>query len=196
MTKRFGYIATGPRTPDEQEQRRKLNKAGIHRYDIVVDRLPDRSERRDLIEVALRDGDTLVIVSDAILGSGKKDTARTVHTLGKKGVAIEVLGGDPKVYAGKGEAERFGENAVLISRRINAKIVHETTKIGRKEKWHMTEDAEKILRILWHDKRVPLSIVLSVVNDAMGGRQGDVKVTRENLYARLGNRDATDQDVS
>lgn len=184
--KRIGYVFVGPKTPSKKDQIERLVAADVDREHIWIDTTKARPERRDMIEMDLRTGesDVVVICTPAIIGSGKVDTAKAVLAIGDRGAAVQVVGSDPVIYVTEEQAEAFGQVALQASRRANALEHVRKGRVGRKRKWQMTEVEEGLLRILWHDTRVPMARILDVV-EYLGG----AGVTRENLYARLGNRE-------
>lgn len=139
-----------------------------------------------MIDLAVYDGegDVVIICNPAIIGSGEKDTAKAILALGAKDCAVQVIGGDPVIYTDPEQAAEFGRVALKASRRANALENVRSGRVGRKSKWEMQEVEEGLLRILWHDPRVPMVRILEVVR-YLGGEN----VTRENLYARLGKRE-------
>lgn len=188
--KKIGYVFHGSKTPSLKEQSDRLVAAGCKRDGLWVDthsRL--RPNRRDMIDLDVREGegDVVVICTPAVIGSGKADTTKAVLAIGAKGAAVQVLGSDPVTYTDQAQADQFGKVALQVSRRANALENVMAGRVGRKEKWTMDDDTEGLLRIFWHDLRVPMARILDAV--AFLGGKG---VTRENLYSRLGPREVSD----
>jgi hypothetical protein len=189
--RKIGYVFVGRKTPSRKEQVSRLVESGCDEGSIWIDTNPRlRPERRDMIDIAVHDGegDMVVICNPSIIGSGAKDTERAVLALGAKGCAVKVIGHDPVIYTDPEKAAEFGKVALKTSRRANALENVRAGRVGRKSKWEMQEVEEGILRILWHDPRVPMARILDVVH-YLGGEN----VTRENLYARLGKRELKEQ---
>jgi K+-sensing histidine kinase KdpD len=185
--KKIGYVFVGPKTPSKEEQIKRLVGTDVGSGNIWIDtQARVRPERRDMIELDVRAGesDVVVICTPAIMGSGQKDTSKAVLEIGEKGAAVQVIGSDPVVYMTQEQADAFGKVALSESRRANALENVRAGRVGRKSKWEMTEVEEGLLRILWHDLRVPMARILDVVA-YLGGKS----VTREDLYSRLGARE-------
>jgi len=185
--KRIGYVFVGPKTPSKKEQISRLVGADVSESHIWIDtQARVRPERRDMIDLDVRDGegDVVVICASSIMGSGQKDTSKAVMALAAKGAGVEVIGSDPVIYMTQEQADAFGKVALRDSRRANALENVKAGRVGRKSKWEMTEVEEGLLRILWHDLRVPMARILDVVA-YLGGET----VKREDLYSRLGPRE-------
>lgn len=190
--KKIGYVFVGAKTPSKKEQVERLIGAGCEADGLWIDtQARVRPERRDMIDLDLREGegDVVLICTPAILGSGRADTAKAALAIGAKGAAVQVIGSEPVVYMTQEQADRFGKVALKASRRANALENVKAGRVGRRSKWDMTEIEEGLLRILWHDLRVPMARILDVV-----AYLGGDKVKREDLYTRLGPREAQSKD--
>lgn len=188
---KIGYLFVGPKTPSLAAQSKALLEEGVAESQFWIDTAKSRPERRDMIDLALPPNvDRMVVIATpAIIGSGQKDTAKAVLAIGAKNVAVMVCGSDPVIYTDEEKAMNFATEAVRVSRITNARITASGGKQGRPEKWEMTKEAEELLRILWHDTRVPMARILDVV-----AWLGGATVTRENLYSRLGPREVSENN--
>lgn len=190
--KKIGYVFHGPKTPSLKKQTDLLLEVGCKKSELWIDtqaRL--RPERRDMIEIDVREGegDIVFICTPAIIGSGKVDTAKAVLAIGAKGAAVQVVGKDPIIYVDQALADNFAVEAVKISRQANALENVMAGRVGRKEKWAMDKDTEHLIRIFWHDMRVPMARIIEAVH-FLGG----ITMTRENLYSRLGPREVQQKE--
>lgn len=156
---------------------------------IFQDKHPDRTNRDDMIaKSGVRKGDTLVVVKASILGNGEKDTLATVKAVSAIGVSLQIVGEGEKLYTDEAEMQAFATAAVKVARSANARHMLATRKsTGRPAKWEMTDKDEAVLRILWHDRRVPPEVAIGVASAL-----ADMEITRANLALWLGPRDQSE----
>lgn len=178
--RRTGYAYHGPKTPTLRSQKMRLDAAGCEV--VFTDTAPHRIERDDM-EFAVLEGDTLVVVSAFILGSGARDIAKIVKRICDKGVAIEVLGDDPVLLKTQEEIELFTSGAAKASRQVNAKRTTATrVRSGRKGKLDALSDDEfSYVEWLWRDGRVKQQVIADFANFIIKPKTDKDAVTRVNL---------------
>lgn len=179
----IGYAYQAKNAPELHMQTAHLEDEGCVR--VYQDVHPDRTERDDMIHKAgLRKGDTLIIAKNSVLGSGEIDTFNTIKAISALGVSLKVVGEEAKLYADDAEMQAFAAAALKEARSANAQhMLENRTKSGRNPKWEMSPKDEAVLRILWHETRVPMETVLAAADELSG-----LRITRANLNKWLGPR--------
>lgn len=165
----IGYIAVGPRTPDEATQRIALDDAGCKR--IVVDDVDTREKRRDNIEShGFREGDVVAFCRSFLIGNGKADIAKALTEMGEMGVTVQVLDGTEVDVNDPASVDFFASLAVTASRQATAKHMLATrASAGRKAKLsQLSEDQDAYARWLWNYPGVQQRVVVDFVNGPCG----------------------------
>jgi len=178
----WGYIRLGEMFPAEKAQQAMLVAEGCDPKRIYVEPEVGLTERSE-IEFGVQPGDKVMVCLIHAIGRGKADIIKTVLAFGKQNVSVQVVGFEPVIYTDQAMAENFAVDAVKVSRRVNAQVTRDTSKTGRKSKWDANEDQHAVIDILWHDLRVPRSVIQRVVT-----HWGGPELSNANMVRRFGNR--------
>jgi len=181
----IGYIAVGPRTPDEATQRIALDDAGC--TSVVVDDVETREMRTAQIEAhGFRKDDTVVLCRSFLIGNGKADIAKALTQLGEIGAHVMVLDGTAVDVQEPASIDFFAEQAVKASRQATAKHMLATRQsVGRKAKLsELTDEQDATARWLVKHPAVKYQVAVDYVN----GPCGLENVDRSALVRRYGNK--------
>lgn len=181
----IGYIAVGPRTPDEATQRVALDNAGCTK--VIVDDVASRDMRDAHIEAhGFRAGDEVAFCRSFLIGNGKLDIVKALSEMGRIGVTVRVLDGTDVDTKDPTSIDFFAKQAVTASRQATAKHMLATrSSVGRKAKLsELTDEQDATARWLVKHPGVKYQVAVDYVN----GHCGLLGVDRSALVRRYGNK--------